>query len=111
MISAATLGLLLVAMATLFEGGGQICLKRSVLIPTRRLYWIGLAIAYFIFNIALYSAALSILDLNVAFSVGSLTFVTTALLSQWLLREELTAIRWLGIGLILIGTSLIATQA
>ena len=38
-------------------------------------------------------------------------FVMVTLLSRWQLGEEVTPLRWAGVGLILVGTSLIVAQA
>jgi drug/metabolite transporter (DMT)-like permease len=46
-----------------------------------------------------------------AFAIGSLSFVTVAVLAAWLLREHVTATRWAGIVLILAGVALIVAHA
>jgi drug/metabolite transporter (DMT)-like permease len=39
------------------------------------------------------------------------SFVVVTLLSRWQLGEEVAPLRWAGVGLILVGTSLIVAQA
>src|ERR1700749_3149854 len=48
---------------------------------------------------------------STAFPITSLSFVMVTLLSAWLLGERVTPLRWAGVGLILIGTSLIVAPA
>jgi drug/metabolite transporter (DMT)-like permease len=40
-----------------------------------------------------------------------LSFVMVTLLSRWLLGEVITPKRWIGVGLILLGTTLIVAHA
>jgi drug/metabolite transporter (DMT)-like permease len=58
-----------------------------------------------------YTGALRYLDVSTAFPLSSLSFVVVTLLSQWMLRERVTAMRWLGVGLILSGTVLLVADA
>ena len=64
-----------------------------------------------IVEVILYSGALRFLAVSTAFPITSLSFVMVTLLSRWLLGESVTPLRWAGVGLILIGTSLIVAQA
>jgi drug/metabolite transporter (DMT)-like permease len=48
---------------------------------------------------------------STAFPITSLSFVMVTLLSRWLLGEEVAPLRWGGVALILVGTSLIVAQA
>ena len=104
-------GVLLVVLSTAIEGFGQTCLKKSVLESARRRFWIGLGICIFIIDIILYSGALRFLPVSTAFPITSLSFVMVTLLSKWLLGETVTTTRWIGVGLILIGTSMIMAHA
>ena len=45
---------------------------------------------------------------STAYPLGALSFVVVALLSRWLLREIITPVRWMGVGLIMAGCALIA---
>lgn len=105
------IGVLLVVISTVVEGFGQICLKKSSMDLQRRALWIGLGVAVLIVEVLLYSGALRFLAVSTAFPITSLSFVMVALLSRWLLGEEVAGGRWLGVGLILIGTSLIVVSA
>ena len=105
------IGILLVVISSLIEGLGEIFLKKSRLQRQRQIYWVVLGVSVFIVQIAVYTAALRFLAVGAAFAIASLSFAFVALLSKWLLREEVTPIKWLGIALIMVGTSLIGAFA
>jgi drug/metabolite transporter (DMT)-like permease len=110
-MSPTALGVLLVVVSTMVEGFGQTFLKKSALDAARRHHWILLGVAVLIVEVLLYSGALRYLAVSTAFPITSLSFVMVTLLSRWLLGESVTPLRWVGVGLILIGTSLIVVQA
>src|SRR5262249_31617321 len=105
-MSPTVFGVLLVVVSTMVEGVGQTLLKKSSLDMKRRLRWILLGIAVLIVEIVLYSGALRFLAVSTAFPITSLSFVMVTLLSRWLLGEGVTPLRWAGVGMILVGTSL-----
>jgi drug/metabolite transporter (DMT)-like permease len=110
-MSPTAFGVLLVVVSTMVEGFGQTFLKKSALDAARRHRWILLGVAILIVEVVLYSGALRFLAVSTAFPITSLSFVMVTLLSRWLLGEEVTPMRWAGVGLILVGTSLIVAQA
>ena len=110
-MSPTAFGVLLVVVSTMIEGFGQIFLKKSVLDAARRRIWILLGVAVLIVEVLLYSGALRFLAVSTAFPITSLSFVMVTLLSRWLLGERVMPLRWAGVGLILIGTSLIVAHA
>jgi drug/metabolite transporter (DMT)-like permease len=110
-MSPTALGVLLVVVSTMVEGFGQTFLKKSALDVARRRHWILLGVAVLIVEVLLYSGALRFLAVSTAFPITSLSFVMVTLLSRWLLGERVTPLRWAGVGLILVGTSLIVAQA
>jgi drug/metabolite transporter (DMT)-like permease len=110
-MSPTTFGVLLVVVSTMVEGFGQTFLKKSALDVARRHYWITLGVAVLVVEVILYSGALRFLAVSTAFPITSLSFVMVTLLSRWLLGESVTPLRWAGVGLILIGTSLIVAHA
>jgi drug/metabolite transporter (DMT)-like permease len=110
-MSPTAFGVLLVVVSTMVEGFGQIFLKKSALDPLRRTYWILLGVAVLIVEVVLYSGALKFLAVSTAFPITSLSFVMVTLLSRWLLGESVTRLRWAGVGLILVGISLIVAHA
>lgn len=105
------IGILLVVLAAAIEGFGQIFLKKSTLEQVRRPVWIAAGIAVFAIQAVIYTGALRILTVSTAFALGTLSFVAVALLSKWLLGEPVTFNRWIGVGLIVIGSSLIVASA
>jgi drug/metabolite transporter (DMT)-like permease len=98
-------------VSTMVEGFGQIFLKKSALELARRRFWVLLGVCVLIVEVVLYSGALRVLAVSTAFPLTSLSFVMVTLLSRWLLGEEVAPLRWVGVGLILVGTSLIVAQA
>ena len=110
-MSPTALGVLLVVVSTMVEGFGQTFLKRSALDAARRHRWILIGVAILIVEVVLYSGALRFLAVSTAFPITSLSFVMVTLLSRWLLGEQVTPLRWAGVGLILVGTCLIVAQA
>ena len=110
-MSPTAFGVLLVVVSTMVEGFGQTFLKKSAMDVARRQRWILLGVAVLIVEVLLYSGALRFLAVSTAFPITSLSFVMVTLLSRWLLGEQVTSLRWAGVGLILIGTSLIVAQA
>ena len=126
-MSISTLGFILLVAAMAVESLAQLLLKigasggSGALQPslragavrcfgmTRTWPWISLGVGAYALEILLYTLALQRLDLSVAFPIGSLCFVGVALLSRLVLGEAVGFMRWLGVGFILIGVSLLAT--
>jgi drug/metabolite transporter (DMT)-like permease len=107
----AAVGVMLVVMSALIESCGEIFFKKSRLQRQRQVFWVLLGVLVFIVQMAVYTAALRFLAVGAAFAIASLSFAFVALLSKWLLREEVTPIKWVGIALIMAGTSLIGAYA
>ena len=110
-MSPTAFGVLLVVVRTMVEAFGQTFLKRSSVDVERRRRWILLGVLVLMVEIVLYSGALRFLAVSTAFPITSLSFVMVTLLSRWQLGEEVAPLRWVGVGLILVGTSLIVAQA
>ena len=105
------LGVVLMCVCVTLEGFAQISLKLCAKAAPRCAYWLGVSIALFVLAALIYSGALSVLNVSVAYALDALGFVAVAILSQVLLRERIAPVRWLGIVLIVGGTTLIVTQA
>ena len=101
------LGIALVVLSSFIEGVGEIFLKKSRLELQRQVFWIASGVSVFVVQMSVYTAALKFLDVGAAFAIASLSFVFVALLSKYLLGEAVTPVKWLGIALIVAGTSLI----
>ena len=110
-MTATAIGVFLVVVSTMVEGFGQVFLKKSAVEVVRRRFWIVLGIMVLIVEVLLYSGALHFLAVSTAFPLTSLSFVMITVLSHWLLGEKITPRRWVGVGLILIGTALIVAHA
>ena len=104
-------GILLVVVSSLIEGIAEIFFKKSRLQRQRQVFWVLLGVSVFVVQMTVYTAALRFLAVGAAFSIATLSFVYVALLSKWLLREQVTPIKWLGIGLIVAGSGLIGAYA
>jgi undecaprenyl phosphate-alpha-L-ara4N flippase subunit ArnE len=104
-------GVLLICGCAVIEGFAQISLKLAAATPRRWTFWLAASVALFVLAAVIYSVALRVLNVSVAYALDAMGFVVVAVLSRILLRERLSPIRWLGVGLIFVGTSLIVTQA
>jgi drug/metabolite transporter (DMT)-like permease len=105
------IGILLVILAAVIEGFGSVCLKKSQTHMQRQLFWVVMGVLFYAVHAIFYTAALRFLPLSAAFALASLTFVFVALLSKWLLHEQITQTKWIGIALIVAGTGLIGAYA
>jgi undecaprenyl phosphate-alpha-L-ara4N flippase subunit ArnE len=113
------MGLAFVVTAVLFEALGQLSFKygaesaRADLSkwgPFRRLWRnrsVAIGIACFVGQAVLWTMALRLLDISVAFPASSLCFVFVALLSKFWLHEQVGLERWIGLFFILSGVVLI----
>jgi undecaprenyl phosphate-alpha-L-ara4N flippase subunit ArnE len=113
------MGLAFVVTAVLFEALGQLSFKygaesaRADLSkwgPFRRLWRnrsVAIGIACFVGQAVLWTMALRLLDISVAFPASSLCFVCVALLSKFWLQEQVGLERWIGLTFILGGVVLI----
>jgi len=101
-------GVLLVVVCCAIEGFAQVFYKKGAR-GRRRFVVYGTSL--FALEAVLYTVALRYLDLSTAYPLGSLSFVSVTLLSQWLLRERVTPTRWVGILLILAGAALVVMHA
>jgi undecaprenyl phosphate-alpha-L-ara4N flippase subunit ArnE len=110
-MSSTIFGVSLVILCSIVEGFSQLFWKKSVLGAAQWKFWVTLGIAFHILQILFYVGALRFLQVSIANPITSLSFVTVAVLSQWFLRESVTKMRWIGIGLILIGTGLLVARA
>ncbi|MBU6450672.1 MAG: EamA family transporter [Cyanobacteria bacterium REEB67] len=119
-------GILLVLIAMAVESLAQVCLKigasggPALLVEPYRAFaertamlkqsvvWKGLGVVFYGLEIFLWTSVLHLLDVSVAFPMGSLCFVGVALLSSIFLGEAVGRVRWLGVLSILAGTALLA---
>jgi undecaprenyl phosphate-alpha-L-ara4N flippase subunit ArnE len=118
-MSLSVLGLTYVTIAVLFEAVGQLAFKQgaerahadvSKWGPFRRLWRnrsVAVGIACFAAHTVLWTMALRLLDVSIAFPASSLGFVFVAVLSKFWLQEQVGLERWVGLGCILGGVVLI----
>jgi drug/metabolite transporter (DMT)-like permease len=112
---------LVLAGMVVFSSIGDVCLAHGMkaigsitlahwaqLIPAVFNPWVTLGIVFLLGFFATYATALSWADLTYVLPATSLSYVLIALLSQWLLHENVTPGRWLGILLVTAGVGLVA---
>ena len=110
-MTGAMTGVLLVILCAIIEGIAQVFLKKSVLVPDGKRLWIVAGAALFVLQALIYTGALQFVEVSTAFPIGSIGLVVVAILSWKYLRERLTRTRWIGIGLIIVGVTLLAAGA
>ena len=110
-MSPTMVGVLLVVLCSIIEGIAQVFFKKSALVTIRKRLWIGAGGALFVLQAFIYTGALQLVEVSTAFPIGSLGFALVAILSQRMLNEPVTGSRWIGVGLIVLGVSLLAVQA
>lgn len=100
---------------------GQVCFKlgvghheapraRGILALLRRVIasrWIALGVLVYAVEFVLWFAALSRAPLSFAFPIAALSYVGVVLASRFVLRERISARRWLGTTAIVIGVALV----
>lgn len=59
-------------------------------------------------SVVVWIVALSRVDVSIAYPMLSVGYVVNALLAMWLFGEDVSLQRWLGIGVILVGVTLVA---
>jgi drug/metabolite transporter (DMT)-like permease len=112
-------GLCYVTFAVLFEALGQLSFKvgaesasaQNNTLGLLRSVWrqraVVLGVAFFAVEAVLWTTALRLLDVSLAFPAGSLCFVFVVVLSRLWLHEQISYERWIGVSLILGGVVLI----
>jgi drug/metabolite transporter (DMT)-like permease len=78
---------------------------RLVLEP---MLWLGGGL--YVIGLILWLRILSVADLSFAYPFAAVAYAGGVLASQWILKERVTALRWAGVGLILIGLIFVATS-
>jgi multidrug transporter EmrE-like cation transporter len=104
------IGLSWVLLAVLLEACGQTSLKNGANQGTNRIgkkSWIVIGISCFMCEAIAWTMVLRLLDVSIAYPLGSLSFVGIVLLSRLFLKERLSRQRWAGVILILCGTGLV----
>ena len=110
-MSRTVLGLCLILVCAVIEGLAQISWKTASVQPERSRLWIAVGVVAYGMEIALYTLALTLVDVSVAFAMGSLSFVSVAILSRLLLGEKISWMRGAGLLLILSGVALMGGEA
>ncbi len=72
--------------------------------------WIFIGVTMLALEALVYTEALKLLNVSVAFTILSLNLIAVTLLSQWILREQVTRTRWIGVAFIFIGAALVMAR-
>jgi drug/metabolite transporter (DMT)-like permease len=104
------IGIFFVLCSVIFEGFAQLCLKQGAIKDSAmnsKCRWTLLGMALFASEAFAWTMALHHVDVGMAYPMGSLSFVVIAVFSQLWLKEKVQKQRWLGVGLIIGGTTLV----
>ena len=82
-----TIGILLVVICAFLEGLGQVFLKKSVLTKVRWFMWISAGVIVLALQALIYTEALKLLDVSVAFTILSLNLIAITVL--WVLLSQI----------------------
>jgi len=104
-------GLVLIVLCAIIEGFAQVSWKMSSKKPDQHWQFIAAGVVFYGLEIGLYTFALNMVDISISFAMGSLSFVSVALLSRVVLKERISLTRGAGLVLILTGTALMGEQA
>ena len=108
----------LILTGVLLNALAQIPLKKGVqaaggvsfaLGPLVKLFlqpWVLLGIACYVVSLAIWLGALSKVDVNFAYPFLALGFLANALLARWVLGEPISPLRWVALGVIVLGVAL-----
>ncbi len=108
----------LILAGVLMNALAQIPLKKGVqaaggvsfaLGPLVKLFlqpWVLLGIACYVVSLAIWLGALSKVDVNFAYPFLALGFLANALLARWVLGEPISPLRWVALGVIVLGVAL-----
>ena len=108
----------LILAGVLLNALAQIPLKKGVqaaggvsfaLGPLVKLFlqpWVLLGIACYVVSLAIWLGALSKVDVNFAYPFLALGFLANALLARWVLGEPISPLRWVALGVIVVGVAL-----
>jgi len=110
-VNRTALGLILIVLCSIIEGFAQVSWKMSTRTPERHGWFITAGALCYALEIGLYTFALTLVDVSISFAMGSLSFVSVALLSRILLKEKISLTRGAGLLLILTGAALMGDQA
>jgi len=102
-------GLLLVLLTVALESCCQFCFKKGATSPNAK-RWIATAISIYVLQVITWTYVLHLVDISIAHPMCSLSLVLVALMSLIFLKEKLTPQRWMGIFLIVGGTTLVGLR-
>jgi undecaprenyl phosphate-alpha-L-ara4N flippase subunit ArnE len=108
--SANWLDILLAFPHMLSPNSSQVLLNKSVLGAVRWYLWISFGVVILLIETMIYSEALLFLAVGAAYAISSLNLISVTFMPRCLLREKVTRMRWIGVGLIFIGVSLAAAR-
>ena len=104
-------GVLLAALAQIplkkgVQAAGGVSFALGPLVKLFLQPWVLLGIACYVVSLAIWLGALSKVDVNFAYPFLALGFLANALLARWILGEPVPPLRWLALGIIVVGVGL-----
>ncbi len=124
-MSVRMLGLACATIAVVFEALGQIALKKAanrsvittasgwripVSIVAQQPLLIGMGLSCYLMTCILWTLALSFLPVSIVHPMGSIDLIVMLVLSRFILHEQITVRRMIGVGIILAGVILVGTN-
>ena len=106
-MTAKLIGISLVLLSVCLEAFGQVALKKAALSEDSQLRQLAsrTGIALLGVEAVIWTLVLKYLDVSIAFPLGALSFVTTAIFSAVILHERISTRRWFGVGTIVCGAA------
>lgn len=98
--------LMIVILSALLASFGQLLFKLGLIMQVD-LFYLGAGILAYILSTFLFLYVISKVHLSWAYGVGGLSYVFASLLAFFVLSEQISSIRWIGIVIITMGVALV----
>ena len=98
-------GIALVLAGAVLEGVAQVCLKHAAVPRIRRAHWLAAGVLLFLLEILLYTRALQILPVSVAYPLSAFSYAAVVLAARMMLGERPDRRRWFGVLLVALGAA------
>ncbi len=95
------------AICIFFETFQQICYKQAKKTPEKKVLFISLGIAFYLMLLLAWFYLLIMIPLGIATPLMGASYVTVAIASKILFKEQISFLHWFGIAAIIIGLTLI----
>lgn len=96
----------MLVVSTLLAAFGQLLFKLG-LASQISLPYIGIGLLFYALSTVIFLYILGRMHLSWVYGLGGMSYIFASLLALFVLGEQISALRWLGIGVIAIGTALV----